>query len=83
MVLTTTTLRTMSEPLRMTVVYETGEDGWIVASIPAVPGVHSQGRTRDEARDNVLDALRLMLTPEPESTTDPAGSESLELSVFR
>jgi predicted RNase H-like HicB family nuclease len=70
----------MSEPLRMTVVYEEGEDGWIVASIPAVPGVHSQGRTRDEARDNVLDALRLMLSPEPD-TTHPAGSESLELSV--
>ena len=75
----------MSEPLRLTVTYEQGEDGWIVASIPAsipaVPGVHSQGRTRDEARENVLDALRLMLSPESESATDPAGSESLELSV--
>ena len=71
----------MSEPLRMTVTYEQGEDGWVVASIPAVPGVHSQGRTRDEARENVLDALRLMLSPEHECATDPAGSESLELSV--
>lgn len=62
----------MSEPLRMTVVYEQGEDGWIVASIPAVPGAHSQGRTRDEARENILDALRTILSPEPESTTDPA-----------
>ena len=65
----------------MTVVYEQDEDGWIVASIPAVPGAHSQGHTKDEARENVLDALRLMLSPEPGSATDPAGSESLELSI--
>ncbi len=37
---------------------------------------------RAEARENVLDALRLMLSPEPESATDPAGSEPLELSVL-
>ena len=29
-----------------------------------VPGALSQGRTRDEARANVIDALRLMLTPD-------------------
>jgi predicted RNase H-like HicB family nuclease len=39
----------MSETLRLTIVYEDGGDGWIVASIPEVPGAHSQGtpeRTR-------------------------------------
>jgi hypothetical protein len=43
---------------------EVGENGWIVASIPEVAGVFSQGRTRAEARANVLDALRLMRSPE-------------------
>ena len=47
------------------IVYEAGEDGWIVASIPEVAGVFSQGRTCAEARANVLDALRLMRSPEP------------------
>ena len=46
----------MSESLQVTIVYEEGEDGWIVASIPEVPGAHSQGRTRDEARANVTSA---------------------------
>lgn len=32
------------------------EDGWIVARILEVPGAMSQGRTREEARENVLDA---------------------------
>jgi predicted RNase H-like HicB family nuclease len=57
--------RPVSETMDLTIVYEDGDDGWIVASIPAVPGVLSQGRTREEARENVLDALALMLSPEP------------------
>jgi len=48
----------MSDPLRLTIVYEPGEDGWIVASVPEVPGALSQGATREEARSNVIDALR-------------------------
>lgn len=51
------------------ILYEEDGDGWIVASIPEVPGVFSQGRTRDEARTNVLDALQLVTSPEP-CTTD-------------
>jgi predicted RNase H-like HicB family nuclease len=42
------------------------EEGWIVARILEVPGAISQGRTREEARDNVLDALRTVLTPDEE-----------------
>jgi predicted RNase H-like HicB family nuclease len=40
----------MGESLRVTIVYEPGEDGSIVASIPEVHGAHGQGRTREEAR---------------------------------
>jgi predicted RNase H-like HicB family nuclease len=55
----------MSGTVDLTILFEDGEEGWIVASIPAVPGALSQGRSRDEARENVLDALALMLSPEP------------------
>jgi predicted RNase H-like HicB family nuclease len=74
----------MAESLRMTVVFEQGQDGWIVASVPEVPGVHSQGRTREEARANVVDALRGMLElrfgVEAGVATD-ADSEPLELVI--
>lgn len=40
------------------------EDGWVVAQVLEVPGAISQGRTRAEAEENVLDALRTMLTPD-------------------
>ena len=51
----------MAETLQVTIVYEQGEDGWVVASIPEVPGAHSQGRSREEARANVIDALHGIL----------------------
>ncbi len=55
----------MEGTLRLRIEYEAGENGWVIAQIPAVPGAMSQGRTRDEARENVLDALQLLLSPEP------------------
>ncbi len=68
----------------MTIVFEDGEDGWIIASIPEVAGVHSQGRTRDEARANVIDALRgiLELRLGGHQVIDvDADSEPLELVI--
>ena len=38
----------MSESPPVTIVYDPGEDGPIVASIPEVHGAHGQGRTREE-----------------------------------
>jgi transcriptional regulator with XRE-family HTH domain len=43
-----------------TAIYEPGENGWVVASCPEVPGAITQGRTIEEARDNLKDAIRLM-----------------------
>jgi predicted RNase H-like HicB family nuclease len=73
----------MSETLRLTITYdEPDEDGWIVARVVEVPGSLSQGRTREEARENVLDALRLMLAPDDDDANVAAGrSEPLDLTL--
>ena len=42
-------------PREFTIIYEMGQDGWWIATIPEVPGAFSQGKTKDEARENVLD----------------------------
>jgi len=34
-----------------------GEDGYIVAEVPSLPGCISQGKTRDEALTNIRDAI--------------------------
>ena len=46
------------------------EGGWIVARVLEVPGAMSQGRTREEARANVLDALQTVLTPDEELASE-------------
>jgi predicted RNase H-like HicB family nuclease len=70
----------VSEQLDLTIVYEPGEEGWVLASIPEVAGVFSQGRSREEARANVIDALRLMLSPEP-GDADDREREALHLTI--
>ena len=47
---------------RITVVIEKGKDGMWVSSTPEVPGAFSQGKTRKEAREMVLDALNELMT---------------------
>lgn len=74
----------MSEPLRLTIVYEDAGDGWVLARIPQVRGAISQGQTREEARANVIDALRELLAlrfGSPPELAERADSDSLELTI--
>ncbi len=43
--------------MKYRVIIEPDESGWFVAECPALPGCISQGKTREEARDNILDAI--------------------------
>jgi predicted RNase H-like HicB family nuclease len=70
----------MSDVLRFTIRFSDAGDGWIMAQVEEVPGAISQGKTREEARENVTDALRLMLRPDPDEVTDP-DREPLELAL--
>ena len=42
---------------KLLVTLEPGEDGYIIAECPAIPGCMSQGRTREEALENIKDAI--------------------------
>lgn len=43
------------------------DEGWAV-SCPDLPGCHSQGGTREEALENIKEAIRLWLEVEAEET---------------
>jgi predicted RNase H-like HicB family nuclease len=43
------------------VVLSPGEDGWIVAECPVIPGCISQGRDRQDALANIREAIELCL----------------------
>lgn len=46
---------------KFTALFERGDQGWWVATCPEVPGAITQGRTVEEARENLKDAIHLML----------------------
>lgn len=46
---------------KFTAIYEHTEDGWWVVSVPEIPGAISQGRTLEEAREMIKDAVKLLL----------------------
>jgi predicted RNase H-like HicB family nuclease len=54
---------------------EPDEEGWVLARVLEVPGALSQGRTREEARENVLDALCTVLTPDDELSGRRSGED--------
>jgi predicted RNase H-like HicB family nuclease len=57
------------------VIFRSNEDGCFLASVPEVPGVLTQGRTVQEARENAHDALALMLEA-MQADGDPLPGES-------
>lgn len=77
-------MASVSETLNLTIVYEDAGDGWVLARVPQVRGAISQGQTRAEARDNVIDALRELLEVRfgaPPITHGNGDSDSLQVTI--
>jgi predicted RNase H-like HicB family nuclease len=47
--------------MKFTVTLDRDEDGVWIAECPSIPGCVSQGTTREEALDNVKEAIKLCL----------------------
>lgn len=47
--------------MKLPVFITTGENGYLVAEIPVLPGCISQGRTKEEALTNIKEAAELCL----------------------
>jgi predicted RNase H-like HicB family nuclease len=70
--------------MRYTVVLEREQDGGYVASVPALPGCVSQGNNRQEALDNIREAIALYIE-DCRDSGDPvpteAGKEFVEVEA--
>ncbi len=68
-----------------TVIYQTVEDGWVMATVPELPGAVTQGKDLTEARAMIRDAVELLLEAYRESAArDASGSavwETLSVDV--
>lgn len=63
------------------IVLERGEDGYFVAHCPSLKSCWSQGKTREEALQNIREAISLFLEPQPLQLAQNAQREIVELAL--
>ena len=63
--------------LQFKVLVEQDEDGWFVASAPAIPGCHTQGKTYEEVIKNIKEAIELCLEV---AQDDPSYRDKIDWS---
>lgn len=63
------------------VVIERGEDGYYSAHCPSLKSCWSQGRTRDEALQNIQEAIELFLEPSPQDLRQDEAQEIIALTL--
>ncbi len=49
-----------------TVLLERDRDGWYVATVPDIPGCHTQGKTVEQALERINEAIRACVEPNQE-----------------
>lgn len=65
--------------MNIKVVIEPGEDGYFVVHVPSLKSCWSQGKTREEALQNIREAIDLYLEPEPNELRE--DQELIEVSI--
>ena len=74
----------MTSSIQLSVIYEPVENGWIQARIEELPGVITAAPSRDEARIQVIDALReylLALRDPPSAPAEGVEREAVDLLI--
>ena len=68
--------------MKLPVVLRPGEDGWIVAECPLIPGCISQGKPQDEAIANIREAIGLCLETQSQEGWDlPQQYQVIDVTI--
>lgn len=70
--------------MKLRVIIEQDEDGQFVATCPTLPGCISQGETREQARANIIDAIKGYITSlhkHGEAVPPPITEEVVEVQL--
>jgi len=71
--------------MNLTAVFTPAPEGGFTAFVEEIPGAISEGETLDQARENLADALRMVLEANRELAREQAGAgavrEQLELAA--
>jgi len=63
------------------VIIKRGEDGYFVANCPSLKSCWSQGKNREQALENIREAIALYLEPPPSDLRQDESQEVVELSL--
>ncbi len=66
--------------MKLPIIITSGENGWVIAECPALPGCISQGKTREEAISNIREAIEGCIMVRKEMGLPPV-EEVTELEV--
>ena len=67
--------------MTLKVVLERGEDGYFVARCPSLKSCWSQGKTREEALENIREAIDLYLEPSPDDLVEDENHQVIALAI--
>ena len=68
--------------LQFKVLIEQDEDKIYVASVPELPGCYTQGKTLEEVRERIKEAIELVLEEEPDLKQEKLRSPKLSPHFF-
>ena len=67
--------------MKLKVVMEPSEDGGFTVTVPSLPGCISEGDSKDEALNNIKEAIELYLEPVEDDLSFAPGTEITEIAV--
>lgn len=67
--------------MKVKVVFEPSEEGGFTAYVPSLPGCISEGNSREEALENIREAIELYLEPVDDDMSLVSGAEIMELAL--
>ena len=67
--------------MTLKVVLERGEDGYFAAHCPSLKSCWSQGKTREEALENIREAIELYLEPPDTELLEDENHQVVALAI--
>jgi len=67
--------------MKLKVVLEPSEEGGFTAYVPSLPGCISEGESKEEALENIKEAIELYLEPVDDDMSLVPGTETMELAI--
>ncbi len=67
--------------MKLKVILEPSDDGGYTVYVPALPGCHSEGDTKEKALKNIREAIELYLEPIEDDMSFSPNAEEIEIAI--